>query len=375
MKITLIPSWYNSVRSPARGSFIKSQAKGLSSRGHDISIIVLDRDSDRKLFDVKWTREENLNCVRISVPAPMHRILGFYLPSVLSRVVRAEIKKLKPDLVHAHAARPAGVIAKYALTNSDIPYVLTEHSGPIQAFWWTAHGKRQIAQSYEKSQRLFAVSNFLKSEMLNHFGSAAAATRVLYNGIDTDLFRWLGPPPDKGKILFVGGLESTKGLNLLFTALAKVPNKFMWTLTIVGEGKLLRSLRKQASDLRIADRIYWVGPVEQESIPKIYSQHDFVVIPSVYETFSLVCAEALACGRPVIASRCGGPEEVLPEGGGILIPNGDSAAMVEVLVKALSGNFGFDAEKNIAHVENKFSLNRLVDKLESVYADVIGFRG
>ena len=188
MKVAIIPSWYNSPRAPSRGSFIRVQAEGLSARGHEISMVVLDRDSDCKLFDIERTLENGLHCTRISVPAPMHRLFGFYMPKVLSKIVRTEILKIKPELVHAHAARPAGVVAQYALTNLDIPYILTEHSGPLKAFWWTAHGKRQIARSYQKSKRLFAVSEFLKKEMLQQFGNAAATAKVLHNGIDTALF-------------------------------------------------------------------------------------------------------------------------------------------------------------------------------------------
>ena len=371
MKIAIIPSWYNSPQAPSRGSFIRVQAEGLSARGHEISMIVLDRDSDSKLFGINRTLENGLHCTRISVPAPMHRLFGFYMPKVLSKIVRTEIQKIKPELVHAHAARPAGGVAQYALTNLDIPYVLTEHSGPLKAFWWTAHGKRQIARSYEKSKRLFAVSKCLKNEMLQQFGNSAATTKVLYNGINTDLFSYKGKPPYEGKFLFIGGLEPKKGLDILLTAFARLPSEFKWSLTVVGQGHLLGRLRQIASNLKISDRICWVGSVEHEHMAKIYSEHDFTVVPSIHETFSLVCAEALACGRPVIAARCGGPEEVIPKGGGILVPVGDVAALASALLDALSGEIDFDAQKNIDYVVNTFSLDRLIDELENVYTNLI----
>ncbi len=371
MKVAIIPSWYNSPRAPSRGSFIRVQAEGLSARGHEVSLVVLDRDSDGKLFDIERTLENGLHCTRISVPAPMHRLFGFYMPKVLSKIVRTEILKIKPEVVHAHAARPAGVVAQYALTNLDIPYILTEHSGPLKAFWWTAHGKRQIARSYQKSKRLFAVSEFLKKEMLQQFGNAAATAKVLHNGINTALFSCKGEPPDEGKFLFIGGLEPKKGLEILLTAFARLSSEVKWSLTVVGQGPLLDRLRKIASHLKISDRIFWVGPVEHEYMANIYAEHDFIVVPSIHETFSLVCAEALACGRPVIATRCGGPEEVIPQGGGILVPVGDVTALSCALLDALSGEIEFDAQKNIDYVVSTFSLDRLINELENVYANLI----
>ena len=114
-----------------------------------------------------------------------------------------------------------------------------------------------------------------------------------------------------------------------------------------------------------------VGSVEHEHMTNIYAAHDFIVVPSIHETFSLVCAEALACGRPVIATRCGGPEEVIPQGGGILVPVGDVTALSCALLDALSGEIEFDAQKNIDYVVSTFSLDRLINELENVYANLI----
>lgn len=370
MKIVIIPSWFNSHKSPSRGSFIAAQARGLIRRGHQVTVIVPDRDANTRLLSVSDEMESGLRYLRISVPSPWHRLIGFYAPRILARIIRENVQRLSPDVVHAHAVRPAGVLAEYAMRGLDTPWCLTEHSSPLRAFWWTAHGKAQIARAYANTSKLYAVSESLRREMVNYFESAASETSVLYNGIDTDLFTPQLPVTGEGRLLFVGGLEPKKGLGVLFLALAMLPPTAAWTLTIVGKGRLERSLRRDAASLRIADRIHWFGSAPHDEMPKIYAAHDVLVVPSEHETFSLVCAEALACGRPVIATRCGGPEEVVPPFGGLLVTPNDPNALAAALNSALCNSMPFESQLARSYINNKFSLSVLLDRLEQTYSEL-----
>ncbi len=371
MKIAIIPSWYNSPFAPARGSFIKAQADGLRARGHDVLLLVPDRDSDRRLLCVTEGVEDGVRCIRISVPAPWHRLLGFYLPAILASVFSEQISIFSPDVVHAHAVRPAGVLASRALEHKSIPYVLTEHSGPLKKFWWTPHGRHHITMAYQNASRLFAVSDFLRRDMVKHFGEVVQKTTVLPNGINTEFFASKDRPPGKGKLLFVGGLERGKGLHVLLNSLKTIPVSIRWHLTVVGIGEESVSLRSQALKQGLSDRIEWLGAVPYQDMPGIYESHDYVLVPSLHETFSMVCAEALACARPVIASRCGGPEEVVPSFGGKLVPPDDENALSEALLEAFGGSIVFEASETIDHVREKFSMDSLLDRLENVYANLI----
>lgn len=370
MKIVIIPSWFNSPKSPSRGSFISAQARGLSRRGHQVTMIIPDRDAKSPFLSVSDEMEDGFRHLRISVPSPWHRLIGFYAPGVLASVIRENVQRLRPDVVHAHAVRPAGVLAEYAMRGLDTPWCLTEHSGPLRAFWWTAHGKAQIARAYANASRLFAVSDSLRREMVNYFGSAASKASVLYNGIDTDLFSPQLPFPGHGRLIFVGGLEPKKGLGILFRALSRLPSIAAWTLTIVGKGRLEKSLRSDAASLGIADRIHWLGSAPHNEMPKIYAEHDVLVVPSIHETFSLVCAEALACGRPVIATRCGGPEEVVPPFGGMLVTPNDPNALAAALKSALSNSMPFESQLAMSYIHNKFSMSVLLDRLEQTYSEL-----
>lgn len=373
MKVALIPSWYNSDTAPTRGSFVRDQAVALSERGLTVIVIVFDRDAVGPLFKIRRSVESGMIHIRVAVPAPMHRLLGFYAPLLLAEKLVEILDVEAPDVVHAHAVRPAGVVAALAMAKLRLPWCLTEHSSPLKAFWYTPHGRRQIARAYSASHRLFGVSNSLVREMRHFFPRSAAQVELLYNGIDTDVFRAVPMPiADMGcRLLFVGGLVNQKAIPDLLRAVHALPPEMPWTLSIVGVGPLEGSLRDLAQALGIADRLNWLGAVPHEEVPQIFSKHDLLVVPSRAETFSLVSAEALACGIPVVATRCGGPEEVIGPLGLPLVPVGQPSALAQAITHMLANLSGFDRAGAVESVRDRFSMKSLAAKLETIYADMV----
>ena len=373
MNIAVVPSWYNSDRAPARGGFIKDQAAALARRGLSVTVVAFDRDASGPLLRVRRGMEDGLDHVRIAVPAPWHRLLGFYAPTVLARQLTAVLEQLSPDVVHAHAVRPAGVVASLVRANGRFPWCLTEHSSPLRAFWRTPHGRRQINRAYAGADRLFGVSNSLVAEMKTLFPRGAARAELLYNGIDTDIFRpELGRGSPDARLLFVGGLVPQKGVSDLFRAVASLPRKSGWTLSLVGAGPLEQALRREAKTLGIAERLRWLGSVPHDVMPGVYAGHDLLVVSSVAETFSLVSAEALACGLPVVATRCGGPEEVIGPLGLPLVSPGDPDALARAILDMLGRLSAFDREGAVRSIAERFSMSALAARLERIYDQMVG---
>ncbi len=119
---------------------------------------------------------------------------------------------------------------------------------------------------------------------------------------------------DKFQILFVGGLDQAhyfKGLNILFSALAKL-NNYAWTLTIIGDGDLREEYLKNCQRLKLEAKVKFKGRVSEEDLIDYYQSSSFLVLPSInsHEAFGLVLIEALACGLPVIASHLAGVRKV-----------------------------------------------------------------
>jgi len=373
VKIAIVPSWYSSDRAPSRGSFVKEQAMALVRRGHSVSVIAFDRDASGPVLRMRYGVEDGVPHVRIAVPSPWHRLLGFYAPKILAHRLAAVLREERADIVHAHAVRPAGVVVNLALANSGSSWCLTEHSGPLRAFWWTAHGHRQMDHAYAAAGRLFGVSASLVREMNCYFPRGGAQAQVLYNGIDTDMFcRSNSPPRAPGaRLLFVGSLVEGKGVLDLLGAVSALPQYLDWSLSLVGAGPEEKALRVAAEERSISDRLRWLGSVPRDSMPSIYAKHDLLVVPSKAETFSLVSAEALACGVPVVATRCGGPEEVIGPLGLPLVAPGDVAALSEAILGMLGRLSSFDRQAAAKSIEQRFSMAGLAARLETIYAEMV----
>ncbi|HEX7114294.1 MAG TPA: glycosyltransferase [Steroidobacter sp.] len=369
MRILVIASWYKSAKAPVRGSFIREQALALARRGHDVSVAFVDPDSGSRPFAMERSRDNGLEQISIAARWPLHRVFGFYMPQPLVKRVRGLITEIRPDVVHAHAVRPAGVIATRAAADVGVPVVLTEHKKELPTYWVTRHGWHQIRRAYESCARLFAVSQEHKGKLERYFPSTQGRWDVAYNGVDTERFR-IDPsrvPPGQGearKILFLGGLEEAKGLATLLEALRRLPPSFV--LTVAGPGAVESRVAALAGSDIVA-RIKTVGLVDRERVVALMNSHDVLAVPSYIESFGLVCAEALACGIPVVATRCGGPEEIVREPFGEIVEPRDSNALAHALERVCNALDRWAPESARAYIEQNFSLAGVAARLEREY--------
>ena len=369
-RILLVSSWYPSVSNPIRGTFVREQAAALAERGHEVHVVSFGRD--RLATPLTWTTNTHQNVTEheLAAPSPLHRLIGFYLPQLFASRVRGLVRRLRPDIIHAHAVRPGGVVAALAAADQGIPLVVTEHSNPPSAFWKTLHGRRQIARAYAAADARIAVSEALARELSSLFPQSGP-WEVIYNGIDLRLFRDTVPSSEaRDAFIYVGGLEPYKNVETLVRAVAQLETPAR--LTIVGAGSEAVRLKSVAESLGVAHRIEWLGRRSRNEVAELIPRHVALVVPSLSETFGLVCAEALACGRPVVSTLCGGPEEVVPPGGGLFVPVGDPAAMAKAMDAVASGGFLFEAKAARAYVEDKFSLSGIAARLEERYAQLLG---
>ena len=142
--------------------------------------------------------------------------------------------------------------------------------------------------------------------------------------------------PEASVILFCAKLQPWKRpLDLLRAfALATIPNS---ALVFAGEGPLRSELETEAASLGIADRVHFLGFVNQSQLPSIYTASDLMVLPSEYEPFAVVVSEAFCCGCPVIASdRVGAAQDLIaPVNPSFIFPCGNLGALAQILKVAL----------------------------------------
>jgi glycosyltransferase involved in cell wall biosynthesis len=185
--------------------------------------------------------------------------------------------------------------------------------------------------------RLMAFSEALCARIERRFGGADVA--VERPGVDTDRFR---PAPNEIpardarvplRLLFVAHNFELKGLRALLEALSvHLAHGRHASLTVVGAGPVAR-FRRAAARIGLSRAVTFAGSVPQEEMPDCYRGHDALIHPTYYDPFSLVAAEALASGIPVVTTRCNGAAEVLRDGreGYVLDQPEDAAALVAIL--------------------------------------------
>lgn len=191
-----------------------------------------------------------------------------------------------------------------------------------------------------KADHRFVVSKYWKDALKREYGYESEVT---YNGIDVGDFADL---PERRScqptLLFVGGLERRKGLDYLVEALPKIAEQIPDVRLIVVAKSGFRgtdqvsTFESQARRLGVDRRILFRDSVDQNTLLSFYSDCDLVVLPSRNEGWGLSLMEAMACGKPVVATRVGGIPELVRDGvDGLLVDPGDVEQLSSAVAKLL----------------------------------------
>jgi glycosyltransferase involved in cell wall biosynthesis len=181
-------------------------------------------------------------------------------------------------------------------------------------------------------RHLIAVSEDLAAELRHR--NPRAQVFVIENGLPEEAFRDRDLP--RSNILYLGRLEeSQKGIDLLMQAFACIASRTGRTLTIAGSGPDERRIRALANTLGVGNRVRFLGHVAPSERFDLLASAELVAMPSRYETFGMVAAEALAVGTPVVAFDIPCLRSILSRGCGILVPAFDTDAFAAALVRVL----------------------------------------
>lgn len=184
----------------------------------------------------------------------------------------------------------------------------------------------------DSSTRCLLVSETVRAHA-RQAGYRLADSEILRSGIDTDLFR---PHPEadwRWRLLYVGRIDARKGITDATAALADLPEVATLAIVGTGDGRTTDELAARARQLGVEDRITWVGMAPREALPDIYASADALLFPVRWdEPWGLVPLEAMATGRPVIATGRGGSGEYLrDESNCLLVPVAQPAAVASAV--------------------------------------------
>jgi glycosyltransferase involved in cell wall biosynthesis len=228
-----------------------------------------------------------------------------------------------------------------------------------------------------RADRVITVSECSAREIERLMGIPSDRIRVVYNGIDTDVFNNLdGLPKKSNSLIFVGNTEDRKkGIIYLLQAIKMLENECPVKLTIIDggapEAQYVPALMQQ---INLNGRVTFARRLSGADLVKWYSAADIAVVPSMFEGFGFPAAEAMACGIPVIAFNAGALPELVADGKtGILVPPADVpklAAAIKKLVqdKDLRCNMGKEARNRVLC---KFNWELAAKQILKVYQEVI----
>ena len=303
----------------------------------------------------------------------------------LARIIRS----VRPDVVHTHTAKAGAVGRAAALLAGRRPVVVHTFHGHVLRGYFGTLGTlvfRVIETALARvSDRLVAVSPEVRDELVG-LGVAPESKfsvirlgielepRVAFDGDPLDVRRRLGIDADRFVVGWFGRMTAVKRTDDLLAALAALCGRGVdAVLLLVGDGDDRVRLEQRAFDLGLARSCLFLG--YQEDVAAWYAICDAVVLSSASEGTPVTIIEALAAGRPVVATRVGGVPDVVEDGEtGFLVGRGDTAAMaerLEVLARdpALRTSMG---ETGRERVLRRYAVERLVGDVDALYRELLG---
>ena len=307
-------------------------------------------------------------------------------PTAFAALVRA-LRRLRPAIVQSHGAR-SNVYTRLAARAAGVPVVVsTVHNSLFDyevAGWRRAMYVLAERVSSPLADRVVAVSHAIARDLVERYRIDAARTVVIHNGIDAWAFRparggaavraELGLAHGRRVIVMAGRMTAQKGWDVLLEAAARLAGgrgDLAWLL--VGDGPLRGALTRRAADLGVAAR--FMGA--RTDMADVLDCADVVVLASRSEGLPFTLLEAMALGKPIVATRVGGVPEVLEEGrSGRLVPRDDPAALASAIATVLDApDAAAMGARGRARVETSFTLDAMVRAVERVYAQVLHERG
>ncbi len=346
---------------------LRMLSEGLVARGHRVTVLTSGRARHDEIYEIGGVRVIAAGRLATVASAPLS-------PALLTHAARQ-----RPDLVHLHMPDPTGDVA-LTLAGPRAPLVVSYHSDIVRQRHLLTLYAPLLRRTLRRAARIIAASPaYVRSSPF--LAPLAGRCAVVPYGID--LARFARPDPAKvaairarypGPLaLFVGRLRYYKGVDQLVRAMALAPGRAL----IIGADATVRraDLAQLAQDLGVADRVHFLSVEDDAELPAYYHAADLLVLPSVErsEAFGIVQIEAQAAGLPVIATELGtGTSYVTLHGQtGIVVPPSDPQALaraIRVIMESetLARAFGAAGRRR---AETEFSLSRMLDRVEAVYAE------
>jgi glycosyltransferase involved in cell wall biosynthesis len=359
-----LAKWYPNKVEPLLGVFVRKH------------VLATKNDFNHTVISIYGTDAYEDEIVRIkSNYEGVEEVIYYYKKGIFTKMkvlysVWKEMNSSSVALIHAHIISWSSTLAYLHSLIYKTPYFISEH-------WSGYHYKLFIKQnsfvkyfkrlSAKKAKMLFPVSQTLKRDMLA--SKIKASYKVIGNVVDGTVVDL--PKNNKFTFIFVGDLEQKhKNVNGILKAFSELDNNLNIQLDIIGDG-----LDKQAyiafnKTLNLSASVNFHGAKSNTAVFEYLAKSHVLVLNSNYETFSIICAEALLSGIPVIATRCGGPEAFLNEQTGKLIDVGNTGQLIEAM-KEIQNKYDAFKPAYLKAKAKAYSLSTIGRELANNYKSVL----
>lgn len=373
MKILMIPSWYYTEEKPFAGIFFKEFAELLVEKGHTVAIVYVDIKFNRRLKNIGYGFK-NVNgvkefryCLKNFTPKSA-RGVEFQERLVLRSLANlVEDNFGKPDLIHLEAFTKV-YIAKYFKEFFDIPIVYTEHFSYVMK-GNNKYYESKIKEALNISDVCCAVSKSLADKMKIR---KLRKINVIPNIVN------IQPTETKAKmekftVKALGSFTSIKRYDILIKAFYDFQRNLGNNVRLIigGDGPERELLEDLIREYNLTSKISLPGEIKRKDIFEFYNTCSLFVCSSEIETFSIVTAEAICSGVPVIATRCGGPEDMITEVNGLLVDVNNIKQMSDAMSYIYKHYDKYNKTLIAKNARTIFDKNNIVKLQEKIYQEAI----
>ncbi|KQQ56876.1 hypothetical protein ASF84_06805 [Pseudomonas sp. Leaf127] len=391
-KVLVVSHMYPRDYNPAGGIFVHEQVKALRAQGVDARVVsgepfwISTLDPRRVKHALALYRAQNSLAWECHDGVPVIRfayIVSAALPyqthaATYTHGLMRQAKWLHNDfpfeLVHAHTAYTDGTAGRHLARKFSLPLVITEHTGPFTTLTRTPYLRHMTQKALNAANSIVAVSSALLDDIKKQVRlDSRIRLQVIANLVDTQLFACQAKPESHLiTVLWVGHFVPVKRVPILIQAFASAfASQPRLRLRLVGSGEGMEEAQHLAHSLGVSAVVEFSGHASREQLVTHYQHCDFLVISSESETFGVVAIEAMSCGRPVLTTCCGGPEDIVthPALGHIVDQSVD--ALAEGLLTMAHQLDRFDATLIRSVAERRFSAFRIAQRLKATYSDLL----
>jgi glycosyltransferase involved in cell wall biosynthesis len=386
MKLYIIPSWYPSRLNPVNGTFFIEWAQMLADSEIDVTVVAnlihpfKAWPGFRQLPPrVKQAQlEHGLRTYRREAINPFPRLESLSFRYYRRRLIRQFEMVLRergiPDALLIHSSLWAGAALSEWMQSAPIPCIIVEH---MKAFMlgqgFTPFQMRSIRRAYQGADKVVAVSTALEAQIKQLFPVIRDKTTVIHNPLAISELHMNRSMVKETPFAFisVAYLRPEKRVDILLRAFAELRDEgHETTLRLAGDGPLRSSLEKLARELGLRDSVIFLGNLDRQAMKEELFRSHCLVLSSEVETFGLALVEALGCGRPVISTLCGGPQDIVTEETGILVPVNDPVALSHAMAGMIENASAYNPVGLNEYARRYFSPQVYISTLNTLFSDL-----